>query len=49
MQHRTRKHDENQKQANIDPIKVSQALVKCPRGETYDFEADFQAPGPWEA
>ena len=33
----------------IDPIKVSQALVKGFRGEKYHFRLVFRVPGLWEA
>ena len=32
------------KRQTIIPIKVSKALVKCPRREEYDFRAMFRVP-----
>ena len=36
----------DQKNVKVGPINVSQALVKCSRGETYDFKTIFRVSGP---
>ena len=49
FKHIQKRIQKTQKCVKIGPIKVSQALVKCSRGETYDFKTIFWVPGSWEA